>query len=137
MILDNVRSKDDELSNFNLQISFIDYLYDYVNENKSLADIAPSSLGIDDPLLVKLIGNITELEIEKQRIGIDTKGNSPALSAVNEQIEYTRKKLLQNIQSIKSGLDASKKETLRSLAISENELRSIPKTERELVSIER
>ncbi len=137
MILENVKSKDRELSNFNLQLSFIDYLQEYVQENNSLADVAPSSLGINDPLLIKLIGQITELEIEKQKIGLEKKGENAALTSVNQKIEYIRKKLIQNIESIKNGLIASKQESKKSLAVLEGELRSIPKTERELVSIER
>lgn len=137
MILEHVKSADAEISDLNLKLSFIDYLNGYVKENKNLSDIAPSSLGINDPLLVKLISQITELETDKQKIGIDIKGENPTLTSVNQQIEYTRKKIIQNIGSIKSGLEASKKEAQKSLAISESELRAIPKTERELVSIER
>jgi tyrosine-protein kinase Etk/Wzc len=137
MILENVKTKDRELSNFNLQLSFIDYLQEYVKENNSLADVAPSSLGVNDPLLIKLIGQITDLEIEKQQIGLEKKGENSALTSVNQRIEYTRKKLLQNIESIKNGLTASKQVSKKSLSVLEGELRSIPKTERELVSIER
>jgi len=137
MILENVKLKDSELSNFNLQLSFIEYLQGYVESNESLADIAPSSLGINDPLLVKLINQITDLELEKQKIELNRKGMNADLKSVNQQIDYTRKKLIQNIKSINSGLNASKSELLKSLAKLESELKLIPKTERELVSIER
>lgn len=137
MILEKVKRKDNDLSNYNLQLSFIDYLDTYVKQNQSIADIAPSSLGINDPLLVKLIGQITDLEIKKQELEIEQKEESPALKSINQQIEYTRKKLLQNIESIKTGLVASKDVLLVSLASLEKELKSIPQTERELVSIER
>ncbi|NQX97785.1 MAG: polysaccharide biosynthesis tyrosine autokinase [Flavobacteriales bacterium] len=137
MILENVKIKDQELSNFNLQLRFVEYLQGYIKENKNLADIAPSSLGINDPLLVKLINQITELGIEKQKLELQAKEENIALKTINEQINYTRKKLVQNIKSIKNGLETSKKESKRALAVLEGELRSIPKTERELVSIER
>jgi len=137
MILENVRSKDNELSNYNLQLSFVDYLLEYVNSNKSLADIAPSSLGINDPMLVSLISQITKLEIEKQEVKSNRVGENPALTNVNNQIEYIRKKLIQNLTSIKGGLLASKQETEKAIAVLEGELRSIPQIERELVSVER
>lgn len=137
MILENVRSKDNELSNFNLQLSFIEYLQDYVKSNNSLADIAPSSLGINDPLLINLISQITELEINRQEIASNTVGNNPSLLKVDKQIEYIRKKLIQNLESIKDGLLTSKKETEKAIAVLEGELRLIPQIERELVSVER
>lgn len=137
MILENVKTKDQERSNFKLQLSFIEYLQSYINEDKKLAEMAPSSLGIDDPLFNKLISQITVLEIEKQKLEIDTRGNNPSLESVNQQILYTRNKLIQNIESIKSGLEASLKEIDGALLVLEKELRSIPQTERELVSIER
>jgi capsular exopolysaccharide synthesis family protein len=137
MILENVKFKDNEISNLNLKLSFIAYLEKYISENESLADVAPSSLGMEDPLMIKLIGKITELEIEKQKIQSTTVGDNPRLKLVNDQIDYTRKKLLQNITSIKDGLQASKKESQKGAALLESEMRTIPKTERELVSIER
>ncbi len=137
MVLNYVNIKDKELSNFNLKLSFINYLQEYVKENNSIADIAPSSLGVDDPLLISLISKITDLEIEKQQIELEKKGENPSLASVNQRIEYVRKKILQNIESIKDGLITSKEETKRALAVLEGELRSIPKTERQLVSIER
>ena len=58
MVLDNVRTKDDERSNLKLQLSFIKYLQNYISEDKNIADIAPSSLGITDPLFNKLMEKI-------------------------------------------------------------------------------
>jgi len=136
-ILERVKLKDNEISNINLQLSFIAYLQKYVQENKSISNIAPSSLGINDPLLVRLITQITDLEIEKQKLEQSYNQETPAIVAINNKIKFTRSTLLQNIESIKTGLQTSKKDLQVSMNSLENEMGTIPKTERELVGIER
>jgi len=135
--LNSVGEYDDKLSSINVQISFLDYLVQYLESDKALNNASPSSLGIQDPLLQTLITRLSELENEKEKIKNLTGGLNPMIESLEQQIQSTRKSLMENIKSIKSGLVASREETEKQLKGVEQKLKELPATEYGLVGLER
>lgn len=137
MVLESIREFDEKRAMNNARVAMINQLEAYVTENADLRDLAPSALDITDPLLIRLINKLSELQGQRQ-ITLNTgTANDPMLTPLNAEIELTRASLLENIRNSRKGLlrkDQELNEEIRNL---NSRMQRIPTTERELLEIER
>ncbi|MFQ5335269.1 MAG: GumC family protein, partial [Flavobacteriales bacterium] len=136
-IMENIRNMDYELSQAEIKIGFVDYLNNYVKQGKEMNQVAPSSIGIDDPLLIRLINRISELEEERRNRLVDLDQNNPAIKIIDKEISDTRKELIENIGSIRSGLEARREKTRQALSRFESQIKTIPGAQRDILAINR
>lgn len=137
LFLEQVKGFDEKISENNVQLSFIDYLEKYIKDNKKVNDITPSSLGIADPLLIKLISSLSELENERDRRNYDSKQNSPVIESLDQQIKKVKGAILETLSGIRQNYMLMQKEASQQLGKIEGKIRNMPKTEIELISIKR
>lgn len=120
-----------------IQVKSLDNLYNYVNQNKDLSQLAPGTLGIPDPLLVQLIQSYQELQSKRKNLEAGTKGETPALTIIDKQIASTKKSLLENISSLKSNSQVTANSLSSKMSEYESKIKSVPEIERELLNIQR
>ena len=137
MVLEGIKGTDDALSELNAKLSFVDYLEKYVKDNKSVSDLSPSAMDINDPLLIKLVNKLSELQAERERILKTSTANYPELVPVNAEISLTRQSLLENIKGIRNGMEQTRDEYLKQEQRYKGKIQQIPSTERSLLQIER
>jgi capsular exopolysaccharide synthesis family protein len=109
----------------------------YIIDNQDLRDLAPAALDISDPLLVKLINKLSELQSQREIVINRSTSNDPELMPLNAEIELTRASLLENIRNIRKGLLRKESELKQAITAYRNRIERIPTTERELLEIER
>lgn len=113
-------------------------LKDYINNGQNLESIiAPSAIGIADPLLNNLISDLNKLEVTKSTMTYIKDPDHPKLRAINSQIESIKNSMLENANNILSqsriALDNLNSRLGRVQAL----VNSLPATERNYVTIER
>ena len=81
----------------NIDISSLKNLYTYVSTNQDLTTMAPSSLGIPDPLLVEMLTNYQELQAKRKSSAFGVKSNAPAVKILDQQILETKNSILEKI----------------------------------------
>ena len=98
-LLTQLTELDNERARLEGQNRYYQYLRNYILENQDLESImAPSSMGVDDPVLTSLIVEINTLTIEKSKLG--NVRESPRLTQFNAQIEKIKNAMLENINDI-------------------------------------
>jgi len=137
MVLESIKDLDEDKALNSARLTLIRQLKDYVTSNEDLQDLAPAALDINDPLLVKLINKLTELQSQREIVINRGTVNDPALVPINAEIELTRSSLLENIRNIETTLTRKQEELNESLSDYRNRIQNIPTTERELMEIER
>ncbi len=137
LVLESIKDIDAQLAINTTRISMIQQLKSYIVENQDVRDLAPASLDIDDPLLIKLINKLSELQSERESVLKRGTPDDPALPAINAEIELTRSSLLENIRNIQTSLEYNAEELQRQLDRYKGRVEMIPTTERELLGIER
>ncbi len=137
IVLESIRSVDTEKSVNTARLSLINQLEDYVVESQDLRDLAPAALDISDPLLIKLINKLSELQSQREIIIKRSTANDPSLIPLNAEIELTRTSLLENIRNIRKGLGRKDVELNEAIRSYRSRIQQIPTTERELLEIER
>ena len=125
---------DGEFAALHLRETYLDYLTNYLKTNfESGSVIAPSSLGLNEPLLMSLVQQINDL-------------NSQRTEYPEKNIFYT--KLTKEIESVKLAVNELTKNMRVSLEIEKDDVKSrhtkvqkeideLPEKELEMISIER
>lgn len=120
-----------------IEANSLDNLYQYVTEHTDLTNLAPTSLGIPDPLLVELIGGMQQLQNKRKSLAYGVKNDAPALKVLDQQIAEMRSTLIENISSIRRRMSVTDQSLKSQLGTYETAVRKVPEVERELIGIKR
>ena len=80
--LANVGESDQKLNNVNMQLAVLDEVEKYVASKNNEPGIVPSSFGISDVILAKLIEKLYNSEIQYEGLKKKTAKNNPILSVL-------------------------------------------------------
>lgn len=137
LFLENVSNNDQKLSDINIQLAVLNQLEKNVVTNNREVSVVPSTLGVSDPTLTQLVDKLYTSELEYEKLKKTTAENNPILVAVSDQINKIRPSIIQNIQSQKRNLLASRGNLSGTNKNYSSVLRTIPEKERELIEINR
>ena len=79
-------------------------IFNYLTTNDDITNLAPTSLGIPDPLLVELITNLQALQAKRKSVSFGVKNDAPAVRVLDQQISENRSALIENVKSIQKRL---------------------------------
>ncbi len=115
------------------------YLKNYIESNQELETvIAPSAMGIADPLLNSLILKLNELITQKSsQTSIRKDSQHPTILRLNAQIESVKNSLLENTTNILIQSDVALSDLNNRIRNFEAQVKRLPATERNFVNIER
>lgn len=138
LFLENVSANDQKLSEIDMKMAVLDQVEHYVKaKDGSNSSIAPSTLGVTDPVLSSLLDKLYEKELEYDKKKATTAENNPLLSSVTDQINRIKPGILENIQNQRKALAASKANLTGTNNSYNSVLQTIPKKERDLIEISR
>jgi tyrosine-protein kinase Etk/Wzc len=135
--LDRLNTIDVEKMKSDIELKSLDNLLQYVTANADMTEMAPSTLGLPDPLLVELISKFQELQAKRKSLSYGVKNATPAIKVIDQQIADTRASLIENIKSIRQNIVSTNSTLNKQLNDFESRIRQVPEVERELLSIQR
>jgi tyrosine-protein kinase Etk/Wzc len=131
--LQNVQVNDAKLNEVNVQLKVIDDIERYINSPQSSQNV-PATIGlITDISLNHLVENLSQLQLQREKMLASTPETNPVFESVNRQIRTVKQAIKESIQNIKSSLLATKDELEKFNAQFESSIRNIPGQERELM----
>jgi tyrosine-protein kinase Etk/Wzc len=136
VFLENVKVNDAKLNEINLQISVVKDIERYINSSTPLEKL-PSTLGINDPVLLGQITQLSELQLQKDQLLATTTENNPVVAPINKQIETTRSGIKSSISNIYKTLQVSKADLEGNNSQFQGSIKKVPGQERQLISIKR
>jgi capsular exopolysaccharide synthesis family protein len=136
-MLQKLNTLDVERVKNNIEVASLENLYQYVVKNEDITNMAPTSLGLPDPLLVELITNFQMLQSKRKGISYGVKNDAPAVKVLDQQIAETRAALIENIRNIQQRLNVTRSALNKQLAQYEESIKQVPDMERQLLGIKR
>ncbi|GAA4457277.1 polysaccharide biosynthesis tyrosine autokinase [Nibrella saemangeumensis] len=137
VLLSKVEQNDAQLSQTNIQLGALADIERYVLSSGAAKGNIPVTLGLSDPVLVGLIGKLTELELQRDAMARTTSEANPLLRALEDQITATKTNVYETIQNHKKILNGTRQQLLATNGRFESLIRSVPKKERALMDITR
>jgi tyrosine-protein kinase Etk/Wzc len=137
LYLNNVGANDQKLSSVNVQLAVLDQVEKYVSAKNDEPGLVPSTLGVDDAGLSKLLERLYTLEVQYEGLRNTTAENNPILLAIRNEIDKIKPNILENISSLRSNLEASLKNLSGNTNSYTSTLNKLPQKERGLIAISR
>lgn len=133
-LLSKATKFDSQKAELKLRETYLDYLTKYLKTNfADGAIIAPSSLGLNEPMLMTFVQQINELYNLRSEV---TEAN-PIYQKYSKQIETSKLTVLEVVKSMRASLNIEKNDFQTRLAAVNKEIEELPKKELEMVAIER
>jgi capsular exopolysaccharide synthesis family protein len=127
-----------EKAQLTVKRKYYDYLLNYIRGNDVLKDVvAPSAIGINDPLLTSLIAQLSKLISERSVLSLTAREKNPALFVLEDKINSVKKELIENIKSIIASSQITTDELNKRIVALERSVDQLPDNERQLVNIQR
>jgi capsular exopolysaccharide synthesis family protein len=117
---------------------YYEYLLEYIGRNREAGDLmAPSVMGITDPLLNNLVLQINSLAEQKITMEGSEARYNPLLATLELQIKNAKATLAENVHNLMNNNNLAISDIDKRLSTLMDEVRKLPQTERELFGIER
>src|SRR5688572_16951994 len=136
-VLDKLNAIDIEKMKSDIELRSLENLMNYVTTNSDMTQLAPSTMGLPDPLLVELISQYQQLQSRRKSLSYGVKNVTPAIKVIDQQIADTRAALLENIKSIKQNVQSTNNALAAQLGQYEDKINRVPEIERDLLAIQR
>lgn len=132
-----VGENDQKLADVNTRLAVLDQVENYVTAKDNSAGIVPATLGVNDPVLTKLLDRLYQSEIDIEKLKKTTAANNPILESITNEREKIRPSILENIRNQKINLEVSRNNLSSTSRSYNSNLQSIPQQERELLNVSR
>jgi tyrosine-protein kinase Etk/Wzc len=137
LILKSQTETGQKTADVDMQLSILNQVEKYIHSKDNNASITPSTLGLSDPILTDLLTKLNEKELYYEKMKKTTGENNPVLTSLKSEIEKLRPSVMDNIQSQRASLQASKLNLNSTNNSFNTALESIPEKEKELIEINR
>jgi tyrosine-protein kinase Etk/Wzc len=138
LIQNKLEKLENEKAVFELQLQYYNYLSEYLNiKNVNGTLISPSVMGIGDPVLLRLVNELSDIKNEKEKLNFNLEVDQPALELMDRQAEEVRKALIENVSNGISSLKLSISESDKKIASVDTLINRLPTTEKKFINIQR
>jgi capsular exopolysaccharide synthesis family protein len=137
VFLQNVGDNDRQIGTINMKLAALDQVEKYVRAKNNDAGIVPSTLEIDDDVLVRLLQKLYDNELQYEKLKKTMGENSPTVASLYNEIETIRPAILENINSHKASLVAARENIINTNGQYATLIRTIPQKEKKLLEISR
>lgn len=134
--LKNVSENDQELGRLNMQLGVLDQLENNVKNNSS-GNLMPATVGIADQNISKLMTDLSDKELEYERLRKTVAENNPMLMSLKDQINKLRPSISENLKNQRQNLEASRGRLYATNNKYNSILSSIPLKERQILELSR
>ncbi len=122
-----------------IKSQYYNNLKDYIKKNESNLNnlVAPSAMGIEDPVLNALVAQLIELFNKKAEALLYSTEKSPTIITINSQILSTKQAIIENVSNIIKNSNETIADINRRIHQITARLNELPVTQRELLNFER
>jgi tyrosine-protein kinase Etk/Wzc len=137
-IMGNVLDLEREKADQNLRSKYYSYLEEYVRNSNPLDQlIAPSIMGVNDPVLITVLQKMVELYAKKKTLEMSYQKDNPILRETEQNLINLQSTLLENIHSIQKNSNVLLNDLKKRIDLADIEIGKLPANEQKLLSINR
>jgi tyrosine-protein kinase Etk/Wzc len=137
LYLQGTQETDQMKSTYEIQLSALDEVENYIKSKQGTGTISPSMVNISDASLRELIDKLSMAETKYQQLKPTTGENSPLMLTIKEEINKLRPSILENIQNQKTSIRSGINKINNVNKQYSSKLSTIPQKERDLLDVSR
>lgn len=121
------------LTEASTQLSLVQSIENYFKSKQAQGSLAPSAMGIKDPILNGLIAKFNDLQLERNRMLRTASAENPLVLNLNDQLSALKTNILENLKSIQNGFSIEKNNLQANYSQYNSKSKSVPSIERGLL----
>lgn len=134
----NLDKLEDEKSGLELKLKYYRYIAASLEKENDLKSInAPSTFGLEDPILNNLLLELTRLKQERIGLNYSTKEENPVVEVLDMKIANVKKTLVENVKNFIGASTQALADLNTKIEDVKRNVQGLPRSERELVNIKR
>ncbi len=137
-LFEKLEGLDVQNTDFLVHKNYYEYLTSYLkqSDNRDVV-IAPSSVGITDPVLSALIAKMIDIQVDLKLIAGSEKLKNPLVVERINRLAEIKKNVLEAVNNIQATESIRQNYLLKQIAATEGQMRDLPESERRYISIKR
>jgi len=137
-VSDQIQKLEEERAMLLVKDRYYHYLQDYINNNYDIFQIvAPSLMGIEEPMLNDLVQELYKLHSDQSTLGFSAKSKNPTYNILELKIKNAKKALSENIRNVLVSSKIILDDNNNRLAQARAVIRMLPGKEMSLTKIKR
>ncbi|ELR68501.1 tyrosine-protein kinase [Fulvivirga imtechensis AK7] len=133
----NLDRLESEKADLQVKLKYYTYISESLAEGRFGDVVAPSTFGLEDPLLSSLLIELSKLNQERAGLNYNAKEQNPVTEVVDRRIRNTKNTLQENVQNIINVTTIALNDLDQRILRIRREFSRLPANERELVNIQR
>lgn len=142
-LFDRLQELEAQRFQYQLVENYYDYIVRLLDKDEHINVFTPGSVGITDEVIASLITELIQLQSEtelyksKQTTGVERYMDNPRLIGKEQRIRFVKEEIKKSIANSRSTQQINLKFVADQIKLVDAQLGRLPKTERELVGIQR
>jgi uncharacterized protein involved in exopolysaccharide biosynthesis len=125
---------DQQQMTLRLKQTYLDYLSNYLDQKiEQGAVIAPSTMGLNEPMLMQLVQQLNDLQIQRGELS----EKNVFYAKYTTDIENVKSAIAEVVKSMQKSLEIEQKDLNVRVSEVETEIQTLPEKELQMVSVER
>lgn len=137
LYLQSVSANDQKVSDVNNQLDVLNSIESFVKAKDNTNNAMPSTVGISDPVLPGMLSKLYDDQLQYEKLRTTMGENNPTTVQLKNEIEKIKPGILQNLQSSRDNLEATKRNLSTTNSGYSAQLGSIPQKEKDIIEITR
>ncbi|MBL6448123.1 polysaccharide biosynthesis tyrosine autokinase [Fulvivirga sp. 29W222] len=133
----NLDRLESERADLEVKLKYYSYISKSLAEGRFGDVVAPSTFGLEDPLLSSLLIELSKLNQERAGLNYNAKEQNPITEVVDRKIRNTKNTLQENVENIINVTSIALSDLDQRILRIKREFSRLPGNERELVNIQR
>jgi tyrosine-protein kinase Etk/Wzc len=137
-LTNNLDKLETQQADLEVKLKYYRYIASTLQGEGGVSDIvAPSTFGVDDPLLSSLLIELSKLNQERSGLNYSAREGNPLAEVIDLKIKNSKKSITENVNNIIDASSIALNDLNRRIAQINAQLDRLPRNERELVKIQR
>ncbi|MEP2346980.1 MAG: GNVR domain-containing protein, partial [Algoriphagus sp.] len=137
VIFERLQELEKEKGQAEINLKYYQTLRDYLLSDQRGEMMAPSVVGVTDPLLNSLVQAYSELQAQQERLSANFTELDPSVRENATRIQSTKRQLQENVNSALANTNNLISDLNGQIRMLDIDINSLPETERNLISIQR
>jgi tyrosine-protein kinase Etk/Wzc len=137
LFLENGSENNKLIIETNTQLRLVEYMVDYVENQRNSSELVPANIGITDPAIVGMTDSYNKLVLERNRLLKSSSDKNPVIVNLDEQLYNLNRNLKASLNNQRVSLSMRLKTLMREDDLIQSKIASVPRYEREYRVIQR
>lgn len=122
---------------FDTQLRIARFIKEYLVDPARANDLIPTNLGINDQAIESQISQYNSVKLQRDRLRDESSEANPVIQELNNTLQLLRKNILSGVDNIIVSIEVKRRDARGYEGAAESRIATIPRKEREMLSIER